>query len=242
MDAARLPKAFTKLDTIECCGQSITTYYRNTTSKRVTTKNLGKCNQYKQLLWKTQTPRFYGTPPFNWRVPQKMVPIEGTVCQVGRIKEKTSMKQEKYIDLRKGIKNFPTPSLHSCEGKIFSFSRTLTHGKDTNYKAGRVRALARRCFNAITRYTNQSIWLQEYIKLYLYKVGKKKKNKTTYISSTPKVGNNLVNCNLLFKESLTYIFLAVSDFQRPWSMSNLSEEPDFARLSAIKVGPPDLRL
>ena len=27
------------------------------------------------------------------------------VCQVGRIKEKSSMKQEKYIDLRKGIKN-----------------------------------------------------------------------------------------------------------------------------------------
>ena len=31
--------------------------------------------------------------------------IKGTVCQVGKIKEKTSMKQEKYIDLRKGIKN-----------------------------------------------------------------------------------------------------------------------------------------
>ena len=39
-----------------------------------------------------------------------------------------------------------------------------------------------------------------------------------------------------------YIFLAVSDFQRPWSVSNLSEEPDFARLSAINVAPLDLRL
>ena len=31
--------------------------------------------------------------------------IEGTVCQVRRIKEKTPMKREKYIDLRKEIKN-----------------------------------------------------------------------------------------------------------------------------------------
>ena len=31
--------------------------------------------------------------------------IQGTVCQVGRIKEKTLMKQEKFIDQRKGIKN-----------------------------------------------------------------------------------------------------------------------------------------
>ena len=30
--------------------------------------------------------------------------IEGTVCQEGRMKEKTSMKEEKHIDLRKGIK------------------------------------------------------------------------------------------------------------------------------------------
>ena len=72
--AARLPKAFTKLDTIECFGQSTNTYYRNPTSKRVTTKNLGICNQYQKLSWKTQTPRFYGTLPFNWREPQKMVP------------------------------------------------------------------------------------------------------------------------------------------------------------------------
>lgn len=33
--------------------------------------------------------------------------------------------------------------------------------RDTNYKAGRVRALARRWFNAITLYTNRSIRLQE---------------------------------------------------------------------------------
>ena len=31
--------------------------------------------------------------------------MEGTVCQVGKIEEKTSLKQEKYNDLRKGIKN-----------------------------------------------------------------------------------------------------------------------------------------
>ena len=31
--------------------------------------------------------------------------IEGTVCQEGRMKKKTSMKQENHIDLRKGIKN-----------------------------------------------------------------------------------------------------------------------------------------
>ena len=31
--------------------------------------------------------------------------IEGTVCQVRRIKEKAPMKREKYIDVRKGIKN-----------------------------------------------------------------------------------------------------------------------------------------
>ena len=31
--------------------------------------------------------------------------IEGTVCQVRRIKEKTPMKRKKYIDVRKGIKN-----------------------------------------------------------------------------------------------------------------------------------------
>ena len=39
-----------------------------------------------------------------------------------------------------------------------------------------------------------------------------------------------------------YMFLAVSDFHRPCNTSNLSDEPDFARLSAIKVAPPDLRL
>ena len=31
--------------------------------------------------------------------------IEGVVCLVGWIKEKTSVKEEKYIDLQKGIKN-----------------------------------------------------------------------------------------------------------------------------------------
>jgi len=31
--------------------------------------------------------------------------IEGAVCQVGWIEEKRSVKEEKYIDLRKGIKN-----------------------------------------------------------------------------------------------------------------------------------------
>ena len=31
--------------------------------------------------------------------------IEGIVCLVGWIKEKTSVKEEKYVDLQKGIKN-----------------------------------------------------------------------------------------------------------------------------------------
>ena len=74
VDAARFPKAFTKLDTIECCGRSTTTFYRNTVSKRVTTKNPGRCKEYQQLSWETQTPRFYERLPFNWRVLQKMVP------------------------------------------------------------------------------------------------------------------------------------------------------------------------
>ena len=31
--------------------------------------------------------------------------VEDTICQVGRIKEKTSMKQEKYINRQKGVNN-----------------------------------------------------------------------------------------------------------------------------------------
>ena len=36
---------------------------------------------------------------------KKWILLEGTVCQVGKIQEKTTNKQEKYNDLRQGLKN-----------------------------------------------------------------------------------------------------------------------------------------
>ena len=39
------------------------------------------------------------------KVKNKWYLLEGTVCQVGKIKEKTELKQEKYTELRAGIKD-----------------------------------------------------------------------------------------------------------------------------------------
>ena len=47
--------------------------------------------------------------------------IEGTVCHVGRVKEKTSMKQEKYIALRKGIKNLYKDHTVTQINAVFDF-------------------------------------------------------------------------------------------------------------------------
>ena len=47
--------------------------------------------------------------------------LEGTVCQVGKIKEKTATKQEKYNDLRRGIKEIHKDSVITQINIVFDF-------------------------------------------------------------------------------------------------------------------------